>query len=691
MPLANAFAIAAMLILTVALASAARAAADTTNVRLSAEQILEDGGGATDVRLDAERSGLVLYDHELIEDDGAGASTTARWFKLDRAPVEAIADDVRIRKVLHLDDPRAIDARLCVPRGVAVELNGSRLQTDPASRYPQIPVDLLREGDNEIVLLAPSGAASVKVAPRKLILLNAPERADDPPRSFRSDDGGRSWQSIPGEVMVRLHVVRHRRQGHVLMPVIALTPTVEGLAPIYPRSSVIDFGLRTTVETPPGTSITWAVRTGPCPAVDDRWSPWRAGTGGRGIREGHRYAQWRATLTTDDPARSPILKSAQAQAMLRTRPVPEWTKKLRVAGHHNATIRTTSMPFEYEDPDHPRMVALREKYKLDEVVAPGRSEMERMVLLRNWVARRLSFKAPAAHYPPWDADAILEHGSGFCVQYAVAFMQCATALGVQSRFVFGNNFRTGHEVAEFWSNEHEKWVYMDCSNNFHCLSAATGVPMSLMAYRDLVLDTYYPDGRAATWQNRPAEKNSATSPKVQYCYGTDIEPTVRKQGDDPYWPVLTKWVYLRYMPRNNFYASPRPVPHYQGTHWDWTGYWAWRDGRMDTEWKYGRFTARRADIEWTLNQTVFDATLGEGPGTVDIRLAAGATPYFDAFVVRSTAKGDAPGEALGAPWRASPRQFTWTLQPGRNRIEMRTRNTSGVLGPVSFLEVELKP
>lgn len=32
--------------------------------------------------------------------------------------------------------------------------------------------------------------------------------------------------------------------------------------------------------------------------------------------------------------------------------------------------------------------------------------------------------------------------------------------------------------------------------------------------------------------------------------------------------------------------------------------------------------------------------------------------------------------------------MTWELHPGRNRLEMRVRNTAGVLGPVSYLEVE---
>jgi hypothetical protein len=42
----------------------------------------------------------------------------------------------------------------------------------------------------------------------------------------------------------------------------------------------------------------------------------------------------------------------------------------------------------------------------------------------------------------------------------------------------------------------------------------------------------------------------------------------------------------------------------------------------------------------------------------------------------------------GQGWQDSPRAFTWPLHTGRNRLEMRVRNTAGVEGPPSFLEVD---
>jgi len=54
------------------------------------------------------------------------------------------------------------------------------------------------------------------------------------------------------------------------------------------------------------------------------------------------------------------------------------------------------------------------------------------------------------------------------------------------------------------------------------------------------------------------------------------------------------------------------------------------------------------------------------------------TPYFESFLVKLDRQG----------WKASSPAFTWALHPGRNRLEMRVRNNAGVLGPLSFLEVQ---
>ena len=54
--------------------------------------------------------------------------------------------------------------------------------------------------------------------------------------------------------------------------------------------------------------------------------------------------------------------------------------------------------------------------------------------------------------------------------------------------------------------------------------------------------------------------------------------------------------------------------------------------------------------------------------------------WFDTFLVKVDRQD----------WKPSARAFDWRLHPGRNRVEMRTRTTAGVEGPVSVAEVEYK-
>jgi hypothetical protein len=141
--------------------------------------------------------------------------------------------------------------------------------------------------------------------------------------------------------------------------------------------------------------------------------------------------------------------------------------------------------------------------------------------------------------------------------------------------------------------------------------------------------------------------------------------------------VPSRWFYIRYMPRNNFLSQPRPVPVCQGFHWDYSDFYCWEDDRMPKQWHYRNFTGRRSDLHWTINQVCFDATLMEEPGAVKIQMGT-FTPYFETFLTNVDAQG----------WQTQKPSFVWRLHPGKNRLEMRVRNTSGVTGPISFVELE---
>ena len=652
----------------------------------------EWGQGAWGVQRVGDQA-VGLDNRVLVEDDGPGIGCTAEWMKTDRAPSTMIGGETRVKKLLFVERPQAKEARLYVPLGVAVEFNGKALEVPAGEPFPQVPLSLLRQGPNEVILSCPANhPREIKYARTEDILRNAPDRKGRPRRSFLSRDGGKSWQPIDGEYLLRLHLVQYVPRGRFLSAVIDLCHEQPLL--LAPASLESVSALKAPAATRPGTRVEVAFRTGPGPVVEPAlWSSWQPA--GAAVPAGHRYLQWEAVLISDDPLRTPLLLAVAIRYKNRREPLPPWAAGLNLLDSHNEQIRYTSIPFEYEDPRHPRMVALRKKYKLDEVVAGAASETEQLVKLRNWVSQQWKYTPPAVHYPAWDADEILTRKYGFCVQYAITMMQTAIAMGHQARFVFGDNpgpQEGGHEVCEIWSNEHRKWIFFDTNGNYHYVDPKTHVPMSMLEVHNLLEKTYY-GGRAATLENRPSRH--VPSDALAICYGTSLTPGTPPTQQIPGMPaeamseltnqfvngrytVPTRWLQIYYMPRNNFYAHAFPQPKTQGCGWNWSEYWCWQDSVTPRQWQYRYATGRRSDLDWTLNQVCFDATITEHPGRLDVQMGT-FTPYFDTFLV-SVDRG---------AWKETSRAFPWQPHPGRNRLEMRVRNQAGVLGPISFLEVKL--
>jgi len=674
-----AIAIATVAVCTVWHCEAAESVA-SPGITLPAADAFDKGMGAWGVRLADDGKGVILYDRVLLEDDGPGIGSDAKWLKVDKARVERIGGATIIKKVLHVRRPRAISARLFIPRGVQVELNGSRIAKAENARVPQIPVASLKQGDNEVILSCPGDkVVQIRIAEPLDIVRNAPERSGWPRRSFKSTDGGKTWEPTNGEYIVRLHLIQYAEQGHFISPVIDLGKAAGDKGLLLVPVSVKAVTLKSDAETPGGTSILFAVRTGPSPVYDAAlWSDWHAV--GDAVPQGHRYLQWKATLQSTDPVVTPTLRGVTVEADVLAGAVPAWAGKVEVAGYNNEEIRYTSMPFAGEDFKHPKLVALRKKYKLDQVVAGCKTEFEKLLKLRNWVAGQWKYDPPTEGYPAWDADEILELKQGFCVQYAIVYMQCLQSLGYNARFVFGYHpgVMGGHEVTEVWSNQYNKWIMMDANANLHHADPRTDEPLGMLEVHDRMTRAIYGDKQIDPTNKPPGIRgveNLATCRRM----ATEAEYSDPTTWKKPRWPRYAKWGMIRMMPRNNFYSEQYPLPKTQGFSWDWTGYWIWEDAKTPRSYaaRYRNITGRRSDWLWTLNQVRFDAAYGTGPGTVEIQMGT-QTPNFDTFLVNVDGEG----------WKASGRKFQWALHSGRNRLEMRTRNTVGVEGPASFVELD---
>src|SRR5258705_9081811 len=87
--------------------------------------------------------------------------------------------------------------------------------------------------------------------------------------------------------------------------------------------------------------------------------------------------------------------------------------------------------FRFDSWTNPRLKELRERYKLDDVIAPGRDEFEKQVLLMDWVHRQFKkFGKPStAAKGALDILEGIEQGhTFFCAHYAQVVVSRSTSL-----------------------------------------------------------------------------------------------------------------------------------------------------------------------------------------------------------------------------------------------------------------------
>ena len=123
--------------------------------------------------------------------------------------------------------------------------------------------------------------------------------------------------------------------------------------------------------------------------------------------------------------------------------------------------------FEHERAGAPKVAALRERERLDEVVAGADSEIAVFEALTLWARRQFVPGIPDP-YPPSNGLDLLDEiragrTGGFCGQYAYLLADALKSLGFWDvRYVEGwADERSSHFLVEAWSNELGRWVVLD--------------------------------------------------------------------------------------------------------------------------------------------------------------------------------------------------------------------------------------
>jgi hypothetical protein len=326
--------------------------------------------------------------------------------------------------------------------------------------------------------------------------------------------------------------------------------------------------------------------------------------------------------------------------------------------------------FRFDTSSNPKLKQLRERYKLDEVVAPGKDEFDRQVHLLDWAHRQFKkFGHPST--PAKGALEILkaidDGHSFFCTQYGEVMVSAAASLGWVDRplalrrhqGVNKNGGSTEHTTTEIWSNQYRKWVMLDPTSNMYL--EKDGVPLNALEIRQ---EWFYNDGKQLVFvvgKERKRYRKSDLPISLQHFDGFG-DLTV-----DP--DELDKYGFIGYIPNTDLMDAS----------FDYGKMFIVKDALCDgTQWHTRDLPANPAtDAYFPIGQAALRLTHEDGKLKVTLRTL---TPNFKRFEIRTD----------GGEWKPSADQCEWSVHPGTNRLDARTVNAFGVTGPVSTAELSVK-
>lgn len=651
-------------------------------------------------------SPTVVYDPEekvirLARSDLVAEETGATDFH----QTASLGKDVLVKKIFVLQKADVSDAELFFYGSAGtVTFNGKplnppeQLVSTGFSRV-KVPTAFIRAGKNEVIF---SGGGQLLLEPGK-----------QPGHSFKSVDGGKTWSREgltdkghqQGEYLVRLRLGRFAAQGWARSQVFDLWRLAAKTdIPSPCRNIRFEAILSLNDGQPKGTHIAAFLRTGSTPNPDEKhWTKWHAlykTAAPNKDAQDHRWAQVQFVLTSNDPQQSPRLADDK-QALcchLEQGQVSPAHGSVKLESQQPAAVLRGSVSFVYQTPS-PRLKLLRERYKLDEVIAPGQTEMEKLMLLRYWVRNQWHTGwggTQAAWMPPWDALIILASKDQpdcltMCTHYAAVYTQCCLALGWNARHCILDH----HCVAEVFVNEKNRWVMMDAGNSAQRADVGlhferNGVPMSA---RELHLAYHDGQTKDITVCFTPAKLADKIKPlcrpeppgKEQRPPRPDTIPLAELKK----YPVCPLENYRRYAfpARNNYLDTLLPGELYQG----WSSYfydgYCWVGDSPDApkispEYSCHLDPRREQDADEKLNWTRIHLSQTDKPGVLRVALET-HTPNLARFE-----KQVAAGTAAAAKAEKCASSFVWQLQPGRNRLRVWSVNHWDRGGPAADVVVQ---
>lgn len=671
---------------------------------------------------------IVLEDMRLYEDDAPAAGVPEKYRYDDLDWKEALRKGIVIKKVLNLDNPKTSKGYLLVKaieaagntHSLEMSINGVRFSRPascflaPLARqftelgwdrwyYIDLPAGALKSGNNEILMWTESPTPSwfVLISLEEEFARGSLTRSHHPNRSFKSEDNGKTWRDnflgssnqVDGEYNIRISLEGYLPRGQYLSPVY---DAVDGSSILKRKIIITSLSCEAELNVPEKTSIELMIRLGASPLLSDpSWTDWMP------IRldqpnffnQNLRYFQWRAILTTSDPLISPAIKSFSITAnWLDLSP----NKMVGLVAYviHNGQVVRGSYGFDYENLSHPELAKLRNTFNLDRLISGAQTEFEKFLRVLNW-----AYRVPVTENAySWNWNDVVKYEKdpktglarlqgpyqgrrrdAMCLYSNQALIGALLSLGYQARHIcIHSEGVSGHEVTEVWSNEFNKWIYLDATRDYYYFDLETGIPLNALELHNLLAE-HVP--RKETWERPFAlEFQGKIGPKVRVGM---------RQGDNPF-SIIEDGTHLletmgqfRIIPRNNFLSQPLPVPVHTGaTMWGWDGFLNYYDDKFPKRLEYQKQSSRILDFYEPLNQAEIYLAETEEVGCLCVYLNTFTPGGLDTYLVRLNE---------GKWKRVTTTSFEWKLAPGINTLEVRVINVRGVMGPASMVKVTFNP
>lgn len=318
----------------------------------------------------------------------------------------------------------------------------------------------------------------------------------------------------------------------------------------------------------------------------------------------------------------------------------------------NYDILESANNFQYENFMHPKLQLLRRKYKFDELVKNAASELDRIIILRNWVSKTILFGNPKNvdyNFNALDVLARAEKGEKFfCSEDATVFTQCLLSMGYVSRYI---GLLSGHVVTEVWSNELAKWVIMDAENDLHYEKG--GILLGALELHNI-------------WETKNLSQVRA------------LAGLGRNIVDEKERKVIVSFYHEFYVRMRNDWFSNR-YPHWHPKGNSIMNGLEWQDEYTSDNIIIAHQTFNPDDIYFPVNIVSIDVDRKLSHENKLSLIFDTFTPCFSHFEIKVD----------GITYRQKDAYFVWPLHKGANRIEIYSVNILGVSGPLSKAEFTL--